>query len=208
MPRGLQIGEKFPVATVFSLGGEEVPLASLCKGPTVLETGSITCGLYCGRITGMNQLMNEFPDFNFLLLYVREAHPGSRIPAHASMHDKLACARKLCAAEAEQRTVIVDRLEGTVHQELGAWPNMIFVINANGNIVHRGDWNHVETTRHVLQKYRDGSLNGLIDSPFTRAPWRVEARVFRRAGYDALWDFLRQLPMLIWNRWRQRKAKK
>jgi len=173
-----------------------------------LETGSITCGLYCGRIAGMRELMRAFPDVRFVVLYVREAHPGSRIPAHATMAEKLARARALPALEAEPRTILVDDLEGTGHLALGGFPNLLTVVDAHGIIVHRGDWNHVDATRRVLQRFTDGVLDAPVESPFSRVPWRVEARVFRRAGFDALWDFLRQLPFLIWAQWRRERSKR
>ena len=34
--------------------------------------------MYVGRIASMNTMARDYPDVEFLLFYVREAHPGER----------------------------------------------------------------------------------------------------------------------------------
>lgn len=54
----------------------------------VVETGSATCSMYTKNIPGMKELRAEFPDVEFIVVYVREAHPGERLSQHQSFEEK------------------------------------------------------------------------------------------------------------------------
>jgi hypothetical protein len=61
----------------------------------ILETGSITCGMFAEQRKAINKLAKENSDFNFLLLYVREAHPGKLPNAHNTIAKKYELANHL-----------------------------------------------------------------------------------------------------------------
>ena len=144
----------------------------------------------------MNEIAEMHTEVVFLVLYIREAHPGSQIPQHRSFDDKLVQARRLPTEEPENRMVIVDDLDGTAHQLYGSMPNVVYIIDKEGRVAFRLDWNDPDVVDKVLsgEKYDDLVINDHREpskpSPFTAF------RVLKRAGWDALWDIVISLPSL------------
>jgi len=163
----------------------------------VLEMGSLTCPLFQGRRPGMVGLDSRNDNVSFAILYVREAHPGDLISAHATAADKQACARRLIEDEGEQRRVFVDDLEGTVHAAYGSYPNSVFIINSRGCVVYASDWNNPSATGRALEALLDGRP-AQVRAYFRPVPPSVSLRVLGAGGKGAMADFLRGLPRLIW----------
>ena len=120
--------------------GEWVDLASLWQDqPLVLETGSRTCPVYDSKGTTMDDLHRQYAGrARIALLYVREAHPGERVPPHAHLEEKIARAKELPV----RRRVYVDDHAGTLHQVLGLHPNAVYIIGTDGLIAHFSLWNN------------------------------------------------------------------
>lgn len=163
----------------------------------VLEMGSLTCPLFQGRRATMDSLHRNHPDVSFAVLYVREAHPGSAIPAHRTDEDKQACAIRL-QSDGENRRILIDDVNGTAHKAYGGYPNSVFIINRNGCVVYASDWNNPSTTGRALRQLKDGKAVRL-KAWFKPVPPSVSWRVLNAGGKGAMSDFLRGLPHLIWN---------
>lgn len=133
----------------------------------------------------------------FAVLYVREAHPGSKMPAHKTMQDKAAAACALRDEDGEDRVVYVDDLDGTAHQAFGGYPNSVFIINRNGCVVYFSDWNMPGATLRALAALRAGKP-AAAPAYFRPVPPWVLLRVLRAGGTGAASDFFRGLPSLIW----------
>src|SRR5215813_12079980 len=89
-------GERAPDFKATTLDGETLRLSDFhSKKNVVLVFGSATCPMVAGSIRGLNELYDEFrgEEIEFLFVYVREAHPGEKIPAHRSLGDKIRAAR-------------------------------------------------------------------------------------------------------------------
>jgi len=86
---GLKVGDKIPDFVLLNLENKTTKISTYFDKPIVLETGSITCGMFAGQSNEMNKIALQNPDFNFLLLYVREAHPGNKISAHISIEENV-----------------------------------------------------------------------------------------------------------------------
>lgn len=194
---GPKVGEEAVDFTATTLDGQRVKLSDYYGKPIILETGSFTCPQYVARINPMNQFATEYPEFEFLVLYVREAHPGDNIGNHASTEEKTSLAQRTRNEEGENRTILVDDLNGTVHQAYGSLPNMFYVIDADGTILARSDWNDTSAVRNSLEKLKAGE--SLSDSQYGFRPVAppVVIRVLSRAGGDAVVDFFTNLPALI-----------
>ncbi|MFQ5672017.1 MAG: peroxiredoxin family protein [Nitrospinales bacterium] len=193
---GPKAGEPAVDFTVTDLRGNPVRLSDF-RGKTVaLETISTTCPMYIKGIAEMNRLAERFPEAVFLTLYVREAHPGSRTPAHRSLEEKIACAKQLPALEQERRTILVDDLEGSAHRAYGGLPNMIYVIDPGGTVIFRSDWRVTAEVEKVLTAGADAVFDKEHFEPL-RPSLRVMLRTFLRGGWDAIWDFVTALPKLL-----------
>ena len=60
------------------LDGKKISLSDYKDKWLVLETGSLTCPMFVKNINPLRDVRAKHPDVEFLVIYVREAHPGSR----------------------------------------------------------------------------------------------------------------------------------
>ena len=195
--KGPRVGDVAPDFMARRLDGQEVRLSDYHGPITVLEMGSITCPIYQTRLKGMHDVASEFPDCQFLVLYVREAHPGANVCQHESNADKLASASELKRTFHENREILVDDIDGTAHRLYGAMPNSVFIIDGQGRIAFRSDWNDVSATRKALTKLQRGESAGRVRSYFKPANPAVGKKVFQHAGKGSAKDFFGSLPTLI-----------
>lgn len=194
---GPEVGSKAPDYLLSTLDNTKVQLLDFLGDYLVLELGSITCPLFQGRREGMSELVAKYPNISFSILYVREAHPGSNIPSHKTINDKITHARELRKEDGEKRKILIDGIEGEAHNSYGSYPNAIFIINKNGCVVFRSDWNSVPATKDALNNLVRGEP-AYSKSYFFPVKPTVAIRTLKRSGKGALKDFLISLPNLIW----------
>jgi hypothetical protein len=195
---GPRTGEQVPDFELTGLDGKPVRLSSFRGRWLVIETASVSCMIYAGNVTGMGRLKQKYPDVDWLVVYVREAHPGGRRPAHQDMSQKMAMARSLSKDYGESREVVVDTLAGDLHRALGSLPDMVYVINPDGKVVYRCDWLNTMELDGVLGHRQDPvsnqhTLTGDIHYP---SIW-LTAKILWRSGMAAVWDFIRAIPHLM-----------
>lgn len=195
---GPHVGDKAPDFDVTTSAGEPRRLLDFKGDFLALEMGSITCPLFQSRRKIMGTLDVENKRIDNVVLYVREAHPGSQSPSHKNVEAKRACARQLKEADGETRTVLVDDFEGTAHKAYGGMPNAVFIINRNGCVVFRSEWNNSSATRKALEALIEG--RSVHARSYFRPPVPARAiRTFRNAGKGSALDFFKSLPALIWS---------
>ena len=197
---GLQAGDAYRDAELRTLDGAVVRLSDYLRDkPLVLETGSMTCPMYGQSVAPMKTLIEKYPGFDHVLLYVREAHPGERQPQHATQAQKLDAARTNKRRYEERRTILVDDPQGSAHRWYGAMPNSIFVIAPDGTILFRSIWNNAAEMDAILGEIAAGRTVTARDfKPVPPFSLRA-ARTLAYGGAVALWDFLRGLAPLIGN---------
>lgn len=195
---GPALGAKAPDSELATLDGETVRLLDFSGDFLVLEMGSITCPLFQSRRGTMANLVKMFPDVSHAILYVREAHPGSKIAKHENLDDKIACARTLQDNDGEQRQILIDSLDGPTHAAYGSRPNSVFIINKNGCVMFHSDWNNPSATTKALKLLKAGKSAAHIKSYFRPALPPVALRTFRHGGKGSAADFFAGLPKLVW----------
>src|SRR5690606_89449 len=146
----LEPGFMLPDLRLFGIGGEEVHLSDFSGQRVVIETGSMTCPSFVKNIELMNELRATFDPVEFVVLYVREAHPGGRIRPHSSMEQKLAYARELVAKHGVQRRVLVDTLKGDAHAYFGNMPNACLLLDEYRRIIFRSTWARPSDLQFIL----------------------------------------------------------
>jgi hypothetical protein len=171
--------------------GEQVALAGLRGTWTVIETGSSTCSMYTKNIPGMEALRAEHPDVTFMVVYVREAHPGERLGQHNNFEEKKAAARLLEPKYREHRKIMVDSLTGDFHRAYGAMPNVVYIINPDGIIHYRCDWATVDGVRAALEDRSQPNTVEHADMAQLHASrgMGIAIRTMWAGGLVALWDF-------------------
>ena len=151
--------------------------------------------MYANSKSPMNELMDAFPNYHFLLLYVREAHPGKRTNGIKTSKEK--CANALATRKLfnERRELLIDDLDGKGHLLYGGMPNMVYLIDTDGTVRFRANWTNPKALEKAL---KDPKLIVKKDfyevnkpSPFTAI------RTLMIGGFRALYEFLVNLPKLI-----------
>ncbi|MBI2305585.1 MAG: hypothetical protein HYU86_12665 [Chloroflexi bacterium] len=126
----------------------------------------------------MEQLYQEYKDKDceFLVLYTREAHPNETYPRHVSHEQKLSYARTC-----QERygitllPVLVEDIDGEIHQAYGSMPNMVYVVDKSGLIAYKAAWLEMDELRCVLEN--------LV---WAEAPRRAEERSSYKAKYSEM----------------------
>jgi hypothetical protein len=170
--------------------------------PVLFTFGSLTDPMTASADAVLKPLHREFGEaIDFVTVYVREAHPGERIPQPASFEEKVRNAHLLRGRDGIPWTVAVDDLEGTFHRALGANSNAAHLMDPNGNIAFRTLWSNDE---RVLRPALEALLSGNADHPAGRERRVVPlARglahaddVVRAAGPAAVADLRHEAPLV------------
>jgi len=193
---GPKAGDSMLDFPMTNLDGRAVNLSDYKGKWVVIETGSLTCPMFVKNINPVKKLRTKYPDVAFLVVYVREAHPGSRTNAHKSIDDKIARAKQTQVDYGDDRETLVDDLAGSMHQAYGSFPNMAYVIEPDGRVVYRCDWAFAGLIDGVLEN-RPGLNTIERKIIITAAPW-IMIPVCLKGGWDALWDLAIALPGIFW----------
>lgn len=163
----------------------------------VLEMGSITCPLFQGRRDSMLKISQDFDNVSFVVLYIREAHPGSFIKSHTNYNDKKICATKLKNVDNEKREIFIDNFDGDAHKSYGSMPDSVFIIDKNKNIVFRLDWNNPILVRNAINSLLNNKTVSTKSFFYPVSPFPA-LKVLNNAGKGSAKDFFSSLPFLIW----------
>lgn len=120
--------------------------------PVLLVFGSRTCPITESAVEGLKRLHAVHgARVRFVMLAVREAHPGRTIPQPHTAAEKARHAAALEAHHALPFEVAIDDVEGTLHRRLGARPSSAYVIDPSGRILFRAQWsNETEAISEAL----------------------------------------------------------
>ena len=195
---GPKAGEAAPDFEVVDTDGNSVKLSDFRGRWVVLEAASVTCSMYSRNVGVMQQLAEQYPDTEFLLLYVREAHPGERLAQHASMDEKMQAARMLAPAFDERRRVLVDSHDGEVHRAWGELPNWVYLISPEGEVRYRCDWTYESGLEDALANRNKLTLkeHATMDDLSGRS-MKHSLTTMKIGGWLAIVDFFRSLPRMI-----------
>ena len=185
-------------------GGELTDQDVFGNRPVLLLFGSITCPMTASAMPFLTQLHSEFGDrVDFIMLNVREAHPGEHFRQPLTAVEKLEHARALKQLYGISWTVATDDIEGSLHRALDPKPNSAFLVDTAGVIVFRSLWaSDQKAVREALESVAAGRTPDKTQSqalflPVARAMGQVQ-EVMDRAGPQAVRDLWRAgLPMAL-----------
>ena len=60
----------------------------------IIESGSLTCPMYVKNVRPFDKLKGKYPDIEWLVIYVREAHPGEKSRQAQTMEEKIGYAKR------------------------------------------------------------------------------------------------------------------
>jgi len=155
----------------------------------------------------MEQLYKDYRTrgFEFFLVYTREAHPGEKVPAHSSLDEKIQNACRLRDEEKLTVPILVDSMDGAVHQLYGASDltnstcPRLHVIDKDGRVIFKATWTDARELRLVIEdlierearvaegyRLKEGTVEK-IQFPLRDLPERK--RVLGRAGEGSITDW-------------------
>jgi peroxiredoxin len=205
---GPEPGTHAPDFKATALDGEAIRLSDFAKKKNVLLVfGSATCPMTAASIGGINELYNRFrgDDFEFLFIYVREAHPGEVIPAHSSMREKTEAARLLRDEEDMHMPVLVDDLRGFIHSKYSKLPNPAFLIDKSGRVAFLSMWSRPEALGSAIEELLEQQEERGVDHVVVRGGQDLAMpvpygalyayRALERGGKQSLTDFRHALGL-------------
>jgi len=198
-------GDAFPSFEIVATTGERLVNDDVFDGrPVIFIFGSMTCPMTASAAPTVQDLYDEFGDrVNFIMLYVREAHPGEDIGQAESIEDKLAHTQMLKDFYSIDWTVAADNIGGDLHRALDPKPNSAFLVGSDGTILFRSLWAaDYGALREALAATANGRALQTQQStrmivPVARAMGHVQA-VMERGGTRAVRDlWISGLPMAL-----------
>lgn len=196
-------GDNVPTFDLPIVGGGRFRSIDLADtGPVLLVFGSSTCPVTDNAAPGLNELHKRFGDrIRFVIVNVREAHPGKAFPQPRTFEEKEANAKKICDIYGFRFEVAIDDIDGGLHRALGTKPNSAYILGANGTILFRAQWaNDTKALEAALDATANGKLpihsqSGGIVKPMMRMLRNI-APVLDRAGSGAWKDMWLVAPPL------------
>jgi thiol-disulfide isomerase/thioredoxin len=194
-------GDRVPDFDLPTLGGGRFRSTDLGEtAPLLLIFGSYTCPVTDSAAPGLRQLHARFGDrVRFVMVDVREAHPGKAVPQPKTLEEKTAHAEQLRDGHSFKFEVAVDDIDGTFHRAMSPKPNSAYLLGKDGTILFRAQWaNDTKALAAALEAASDSepltrSQSGGLVLPMLRL-LRDVAPVLDRAGSGAWGDMWRAAP--------------
>lgn len=109
--------------------------------PILFVFGSLTCPVTESAVPGLKRLYMIYGTrIRFVMINVREAHPGAALPQPKTAEQKWQRARELKKRHDLPFEVAVDDIDGTFHRAFGARPNSAYIIDHRGKVLFRAQW--------------------------------------------------------------------
>jgi|GEM_PF-380330 len=196
-------GDRVPAFDLPTVQGGRFRSGDLAAtAPALLIFGSGTCPMTDSAAPGLNELHCRFGDrVRFVMVNVREAHPGKALQQPRTLDAKTAHAEQLRDLHGFEFEIAVDDVDGTLHRALGPKRNSAYVLGADGTILFRAHWaNDMEALAEALTAVVAGesprpSQSGGLVRPMLRILRNI-APVLDRAGSGAWADMWRVAPPL------------
>jgi AhpC/TSA family len=196
-------GDRVPEFDLLTLGGGRFRSSDLADtGPALLIFGSSTCPVTDNAAPGLEEHYFRFGDrVRFVMVNVREAHPGKTLPQPTTLATKIAHAERLRDLHGFEFEVAVDDVDGTLHRTMSPKPNSAYLLAMDGTILFRAQWaNDTKALEAALNSVVAGgsprpSQSGGVLKPTLRILRNI-APVLDRAGSGAWADMWRAAPPL------------
>lgn len=152
-------GDAFPASNLITTHGNTLTPDNIFDDkPVLFIFGSMSCPMTASAAPRLDELFDEFGNrVTFVMLYVREAHPGEHIDQAETIEEKLAHARELEEFYGIEWTVAVDSIDGDLHRALDPKPNSAFLASANGTILFRSMW---ASDTHAIGRALTAAVSG------------------------------------------------
>ena len=194
-------GDHVPDFDLPTLEGGRFRSADLADtGPVLMVFGFYTCPVTDSSARGLKELHGRYGDrVRFVMVNVREAHPGANVTQPRELDEKREHAVLLQQFHDLRFEVAVDDIGGTLHRALGPKPNSAYLLAEDGTILFRAHWaNDTKALREALDAITEGRpLRRTVSRGLIRPVWptvRYVAPVLDRAGRGGWRDLWKVAP--------------
>lgn len=108
-------------------------------------------------------------------MFIRQAHPGPGARPYRTFEEKLEDARRYAGEERIPWLVVVDDVEGTVHQAYGGLADPSYLIGADGRVAYYDMWTHAPTLHEAMSALVAQGGHGIVDDGVDRRPHMLPA---------------------------------
>lgn len=198
-------GDPFPDFRIITTDGNTLSKQNFFnRKPLLLIFGSLTCPMTASTMPVIKRLHEKFGGkVEFVMLNVREAHPGELVPQPDTAEMKLERARELKQLYGINWTVATDDIDGTLHRALDPKPNAAFLMDSLGTVIFRSLWASDESSlalaleKIVQGKHQEKTQSQKMLAPVARAMGHVQ-EVMQRGGPKAVRDlWIAGFPMAL-----------
>lgn len=198
-------GDAFPEFELVTTDGSKLVNQNVFGDmPVIFIFGSMTCPMTASAAPSVQELYDEFGDrVEFIMLYVREAHPGEYFAQSETIEEKLDYAQTLKDFYDIEWTVAADNIDGDLHRALDPKPNSVFLADKDGTILFRSLWaSDFCALRYALDaaanaRTPEAKQSVKMIGPVVRAMGHVQ-EIMTRGGPQAVRDlWLAGFPMAL-----------
>lgn len=138
-------------------------------------------------------------EVTFLDVLVRQAHPGPGARPYRSLGEKMRDAARYRREDDIDWPVLVDGLDGTVHQRYGGLADPTYLIDADGNVAFYNLWTHAPTLDRAIRALVARGGRGVVQGGVDRTPHVLPAmtdgwRGLRRGAPQSVIDLETAAP--------------
>ena len=192
------------------------------KKPVCIQFGSISDPPIISNANtlsnSLNALYQKYRErVTFLFIYTREAHPGSLIQPHKSMDEKRQRARQLQKQENLAMPILVDTMDGAIHQRYTPMPNSNYLITRGGTVAAKSllldctvldealndlvTWDRLDDGQTVVKKSYHERIH-VCRAPFDPAGREKERQTLEASGPEQIEGIRRMAGFdpLTWTR--------
>jgi peroxiredoxin len=125
---------------------------------TLLVFGSYTCPVTESSADGLRSLHAEYGDrVRFVMVNVREAHPGDNVEQPQTLDEKHDHATTLRDHHGFEFTVATDDIDGSLHRAMSPKPNSAYLLDTKGTILFRAHWaNDTKSLQQAIASVTSG----------------------------------------------------
>ena len=136
----------------------------------------------------------------FVDVVVRQAHPGPAEPPYARFEQKMADATAYQREEGIPWPVLVDDLEGTVHQAYGTLADPTYLVDTEGRVSYYNMWTHAPVLHEAIAALlSQGGRGVVLGEGIDRTPHLLPSMTdgwkgLRRGLPQSFWDMETAAP--------------
>lgn len=109
-------------------------------------------------------------EVQFFDVLTRQAHPGPSVEAYDSMGRKLEDGVRHQSEDGVPYPVLVDDVEGRVHQVYGALADPTYLIDAGGRVAFYNKWTNVKTLDSAIEQLVSRGGHGVVQDGLESKP--------------------------------------